>query len=80
MDDSMGNNNPFLSLPSAIDWNDWTDWTEYLLRMQNLRNSVNTTTPTSVMNNNGISTNPVVSNPNLNIPPMTGNTNSMAYQ
>ncbi|GES75283.1 fungal-specific transcription factor domain-containing protein [Rhizophagus clarus] len=71
MDDSMGNNNPFLSLPSTIDWNDWTDWTEYLLRMQNIRNSA--TSSASVMNNNGISTNPIVNNPNMTIPPMASN-------
>uniref|UniRef100_A0A1D1Y684 Nitrogen assimilation transcription factor nit-4 n=1 Tax=Anthurium amnicola TaxID=1678845 RepID=A0A1D1Y684_9ARAE len=90
MDESMGNSNPFLSLPSAIDWNDWTDWTEsYLLRMQNLRNSV-ATSSTNVMNNNGISTNQVVSNPNMqsgsatlinatSIPSMAGNNTNMTY-
>ncbi|RIA83396.1 fungal-specific transcription factor domain-containing protein [Glomus cerebriforme] len=62
IDDPMDNNNPFLSLPSTIDWNDWTDWTEYLLRMQSLRCN---TSSASTINSNGISTNPVVSNPNI---------------
>ncbi|CAI2163370.1 7660_t:CDS:2 [Funneliformis geosporum] len=33
IDDQMSNNNPFMSLPTPVDWACWTDWTDLMLRM-----------------------------------------------
>ncbi|CAG8591345.1 13302_t:CDS:2 [Acaulospora morrowiae] len=33
-DDSMCDSNPFLSLPSAIDWSELNDWTQYMVNLQ----------------------------------------------
>ncbi|RHZ83607.1 hypothetical protein Glove_89g112 [Diversispora epigaea] len=52
-DDPMGDSNPFLSLPSAIDWTEVTDWSEYFQSLKSTTTSMaaaatSTTIPSSL--------------------------------
>ncbi|CAG8510545.1 7259_t:CDS:2 [Funneliformis caledonium] len=58
IDDPMGNNNPFISFPSAVDWTGWTDWTELMLRMGLRTSNSNVDNLTSTADSPNVVSNP----------------------